>query len=408
MTGVDAKLEMNQPPSKRSVSIVFLVLGIVVIFPWNCILDATDFYKGSAFPDHNWPLYSTQVYQTVFCITQVAMVMYGSLLGPFMQFLLPLIGCVVSTAVLIVAGLQDGDTDVRFMISLFALALLGASMGIMQAALFGVAAQGIKRFGNLPGQIMVGMGFAGIAAFALSLLGQVDSTKASFIVLFAAVIVLSSFTYLLFKAFKRTRDWSAQELLEENHIASEEGHTLGAEGQAMNQDVEEWTKCRSIYAGMPYELVIFMVFAVTFMVFPSQCALWNGRGPISGSSYTTFVMGTFQIMDTLGRWSAENISPVQRLGTPLPVWTLAILRVAFVPLFLLCAKSTSGALNTQAFQLVLMALFALSNGLTGSLAMQFAPRYVPAPARGVVGMAMTLALVGGIACGSYLIMPFKH
>jgi len=174
------------------------------------------------------------------------------------------------------------------------------------------------------------------------------------------------------------------------------------------QEVAEWSVCRSVRAGLVYELAIFVVFAVTFMIFPAIAGQWKAEGLVPSKIYVTLVMGMFQIMDTLGRWIAEHVKFVQALGPPVRLWPLIIARVVFVPLFFLC-KDGEGVFQSQWFQLTLMAAFAFSNGLLGSLAILFAPQRAPAPARGTIGMAMTLALVGGIAAGSYLAMlPIGH
>lgn len=396
----DSVCEAATAPSQRHASKAFLALGILLLFPWNCFLSATSFFENT-FPGYDWSTYCTQVYQTVFMIVQLGMIILGSRLGLRAQFWLPLAGTCVSAIGVLAAALAPGSQSARFAVCLSFAALLGASMGVMQSSVFGVAAQGIERFGNLPGQVMVGMGVAGITSMALAIASQAvsGSSTVAFVVLFAAILVLSMISFGQFGLLQRISDLNN---VTTPVAAVPELDTALCES-VQDQAAESWSTCRSVRAGITYELAIFCVFAVTFMVFPAICAQWKAEGPVPAAYYITFVMGMFQIMDTVGRWMAENIKPMQVFGSPMRLWTLVVLRLVFLPLFFLC-KEGDGSFGMQWFQLSLMAVFALTNGLVGSLAMQFAPKYVPAPARGTIGMTMTLALVGGIAAGSYLAM----
>lgn len=230
-----------------------------------------------------------------------------------------------------------------------------------------------------------------VAAFGLT---------ASFVVLFVAIVLLAILGVSQYRLL--------EQLTAVNNAVPAVVQDLGlglCESQAAQvaQEAAEWKTCRSIRAGLVYELAIFFVFAVTFMLFPARAGAWKATGLIPSSIYITLVMGMFQIMDTLGRWIAEHVKFMQALGPPVRLWLLVIARLVFVPLFYLC-RDGEGVFRSQWFQLLLMVAFAFSNGLLGSLAFQFASQSAPAPARGTIGMAMTLFLVGGIAAGSYLAM----
>lgn len=315
-----------------------------------------------------------------------------------MQFLLPSAGCVGSALAVLATVFGPGSQHTRFVMCLVFTACLGASMAVMQSSVFGLAAQGIEHFGNLPGQLFLGMGIAGMAAMSLSLISVAAfGLKASFVVLFVAIVILAILGLSQYRVLKQITQMNAA-----TPAAVHELETGLRESQA-GQEAAEWSICRSVRAGLVYELAIFVVFAVTFMLFPATAGLWKAVGLVPSKIYLTLVMGMFQIMDTLGRWMAERVKLMQVLGPPVRLWPLVAVRVVFVPLFFWC-KDGEGVFQSQWFQLTLMAAFALSNGLLGSLAFQFASSQAPAPARGTIGMAMTLALVGGISAGSYLAM----
>lgn len=386
--------------SKQLVYYAFVCLGIVCLFPYNCFLSSTNFFDQVAFPGRQWPLYSTQVYQTVFLVVQFLLVFSRVSLGPRLQLLLPLVVCSVACVLLILVALCFQGSDGGFIACLLVTALLGSSMGVLQSSAFAVAAQGIQHFGSLPGAQILGMGAAGIVSFVLAVSVQAITSSAStaFVVLFVAVTLLSlmsTVAYGLFKQIARLASSAREPELVER--------LEGLEASVQEQ-TEEWSTCRSVRAGLVFELAVFCVFAVTFTVFPATVSKWKGSGPISADTYITVVMGTFQVMDTLGRWLADNVRCLQALGHPAVMWVLVLSRGVFIPIFFLCAYSSNRAFGSQWIQLSLMALFACSNGMMASIVTQFAPKHVPIPAQGTIGRAMTFWLVSGIAAGSYLAM----
>lgn len=383
--------QSNPLPSERLVSIAFTMLGVMLLFPWNCVLSATDFFLRT-FPDQQWPLYSTQVYQTVFMVVQVIMIFSGKHMSPWVVFAVPLLTCCFSSVVVMLVATQLHSQEICFVFTLLATALLSASMAVLQSSLFGAAAKGIGQYGALPALLILGMGIAGILSMGIALLTSFlfTSPVIGFLILFGSISFLALLSLRWYRVFYRVQMISALPSVEVGHSECEYNVS--------------WNAWSSAYAGLPYELAIFCVFAVTFTVFPAVAAQWRGFGAIPRKSYVTFVMGNFQIMDTVGRLAAERIGFLQILGSPTRLWILVVARGVFIPLFFFCANRHGGMFGSQTFQMMIMAIMAGSNGLLASLAMQFAPRHVPATARSTVGMVMTLALVGGIAAGSYLAM----
>lgn len=380
-------------PSEPRVARAFVLLGLTALFPWNCILSATDFLNNTAFADLNWPVYSTPAWMVMGLTSQLAIIFCGSRLGVFAQFFIPLMIIGVGTLLVMILALLPGYDDIRFVVSLFLLAVLGGSLGVFQGFVFGLAAENMDRFGNLPGHIMVGMGVAGLVSSGLALATQFvsGSLTVAFVVLFLSIVMLSGASIILYGLVRK--------LVAERSGVSQQG---------MSDELEPaCVTLASMRAGLTYEFAIFFVFAVTFTVFPATASRWEASGPLPQSSYVTLVFGDFQVMDTVGRLMAERLRSMRVFGRPGPLWLLIVARVAFVPLFSACADASRvGLLGSQVVQLVLMALFALSNGLLSSLAMQCAPGHVPAPARGVVGMAMSFFLVAGIVSGSFVPMLF--
>lgn len=81
------------------------------------------------------------------------------------------------------------------------------------------------------------------------------------------------------------------------------------------------------------------------------------------------------------------------------VWVPSVLRIVFIPLFILCA--TPRVFTMDAWPYVFMALFALSNGYLASLAMMYAPTLVADFEQESTGYIMSLCLNSGILLGTH-------
>jgi equilibrative nucleoside transporter 1/2/3 len=89
---------------------------------------------------------------------------------------------------------------------------------------------------------------------------------------------------------------------------------------------------------------------------------------------------------------------------PRLVLALALSRVLFIPLYLLCNVNGRGAkINSDFFYLFIVQLgFGISNGFLGSTCMMGAIEYVDVEEREATGGFMGLCLVGGLTVGSLL------
>ncbi|CAM9482790.1 unnamed protein product [Scytosiphon promiscuus] len=153
-----------------------------------------------------------------------------------------------------------------------------------------------------------------------------------------------------------------------------------------------------------YAFAVFMVFTVTLSVFPGatseivssrECEPGRSRF-FAGDVFVMFSFVSFNAFDLLGRLSAG-------LALVLPNGWLRIAsvsRLVFVLLFLACRSENSrfgNWLSADMFPLILMPLFAFTNGYVGSLSMMAGSQ------KGAwAGTAMVLFLNGGLLAGSLL------
>jgi len=155
-----------------------------------------------------------------------------------------------------------------------------------------------------------------------------------------------------------------------------------------------------------YALSVWGTFALTLFLFPGVTAKMAGTGSsrFSGDIFVPFLFLVFNVGDLCGRVAASW----RTLINPKYLWVFVTLRLVFIPLFLLCNKSSSGGVvdfavfGNDAWPVIFMAIFSISNGYLGSQTMMYGPSqvgtYQPNQAKAGTFMAFCLSL--GIFVGS--------
>lgn len=152
---------------------------------------------------------------------------------------------------------------------------------------------------------------------------------------------------------------------------------------------------------------VFLVFAVTmfFPVFTQR--ILSVRPPADQPAYlqpASFIPLAFlfwNIGDLVGRMLTA-VPAISLIHRPRIVFSLAVLRIAWIGLYHLCNVRDQGAVvNSDVFYLVVVQmLFGLSNGYLGSMCMIGAGEWVDPEEREAAGGFMSLCLVAGLAVGS--------
>lgn len=193
---------------------------------------------------------------------------------------------------------------------------------------------------------------------------------------------------------------------------SENSHAVADPDEAEQEDPPErkvvhfWTLCKKLRW---LATAVFLCFAVT-MVFPVFTqAILSVQDP--STSPRLFQRASFIPLAFL-LWNAGDL--VGRLLTLVPqlrliqyprfLFTFSLLRLAFIPLYLLCnVRGRGAAINSDTFYLVIVQfLFGLSNGWLGSNCMMGAVEWVDVDEREAAGGFMGLMLVAGLTVGSLL------
>lgn len=153
-----------------------------------------------------------------------------------------------------------------------------------------------------------------------------------------------------------------------------------------------------------FAFAVFFAFTVTLSVFPGATSeIVSSRRCDQGRSrffatdvFVMFSFVSFNAFDLLGRLAAGLAVVLPKDLLP----TASLLRLGFVPLFLACRSEKSrfrNWLSSDIFPIILMPLFAFTNGYVGSLSMMAGSQ------KGAwAGTAMVLFLSGGLLAGSLL------
>ena len=157
-------------------------------------------------------------------------------------------------------------------------------------------------------------------------------------------------------------------------------------------------------------LAVFIDFGVTmlFPVFTQK--IQSVREPVTAPRLfqpVCFVPLAFLLWnagDLMGRLVTLVPKMAASVEYPRAIFTIAILRAVFIPLYLLCNVDGRGAsIHSDAFYLLIVQFpFGLSNGFVGSICMMGASHWVAAHEREAAGGFMVFMLVAGLTVGSLL------
>ena len=163
-------------------------------------------------------------------------------------------------------------------------------------------------------------------------------------------------------------------------------------------------------------LAVFVCFLGTLAVFPAVTVLVEsiGKSDKNPSTWSTdyfipvgcFLL--FNVGDYLGRMFAGVVQwPRANHFGSVFILVLSVLRLAFIPLFLFCNAApknrsvTDVHIYSDAAYLVFMAIFSLTNGYIGSIAMMFGPKMMGnGQDQGRAAALLVSFLVSGLAVGA--------
>ncbi|CAM9778270.1 unnamed protein product [Lampetra planeri] len=341
--------------------------------------------------------------------------MLGSLVAILIFFVL--------TTVLVHVHALSHQPSTFFAIIMVTAFLINSFVAVLQGSIFGLV--GLLPL-NYAVPVMSGQGMAGIfaaVAMIFSLLQGNDHSHSAFgyfitacVTIFITIIAYLAMSQLKFATFyfsKRGRGHEAEE---------PEGYSVPGEsqprsltyGSSRGSCVADGGRCTQIW--MP-ALCVCLTFTITLGVYPAITADVVSTSATPGSRWEILFIPIscfllFNLLDWAGR-SFAGVVTFPRIGS---LWLLLLLvcaRAAFVPLFMMCNVHPRGAAALpvlfphDAVFIVLILLFAFSNGYLATLAMCYGPKKVSGHNAETAGAIMAFFLSLGLSLGASISFLFR-
>ncbi|KAL9026191.1 MAG: hypothetical protein Q9196_005103 [Gyalolechia fulgens] len=227
-----------------------------------------------------------------------------------------------------------------------------------------------------------------------------ESSKSAFIYFLTAtavsVITLLAFLYLVKNQSSKSKP-----------VETAEGVANAQEEEyAERKVVGMWTLFKKLRF---LSLAVFLCFTVTmfFPIFTQQVLSVRDQDTaprlLQPACFIPLAFLLWNSGDLIGRL-LTGVSRLSLVLWPRTLFLLSILRLIFIPLYLLCnVRGRGAAIQSDAFYLILVQfLFGLSNGYIGSSCMMGASEWVDKEEREAAGGFMGLVLVAGLTAGSLL------
>ena len=395
-----------------------LLMGMAALFAWNAVITIPTYWRqrfcGS-------PL--ARYHESAFSLVSQAAALLVGVWAPRLSRSVSVRKRIVPTMYALglifllfalLAVWADAPRDAVFApVTLVGVSLCGGLSQLLCSATYGVCA---SLRGTFTASNMAGQGLAGVAPalavvlVAVSASGSVaeDCSRQKVDTAAVAYFVCSSLLFgaaiVAFGVLERSARYVATGL---GHEAEDQDELTRAEEdldtRLLAQAGDIGHVCRQV--ALP-ALAVFLVFTCTLSVFPALTSLTRAQRDVNALDRRLFVpllFLEFNALDTVGRALAAWF----RLPSSRTLVLLSALRFAFVPCFVFDGIEGGPLhgpllLQTAAAPFLLMAPFALSNGILASWALTAAPPLVAAPDGEMAGNLMGLFLVLGLSFGSLL------
>ncbi|XP_057368673.1 equilibrative nucleoside transporter 1-like [Daphnia carinata] len=427
----DVLINHSEPVDRYfGVYILFYLLGMATLLPWNFFITANGYwmYKlrdlnttSSGNTSHLSPLQLG--FTSYLCVTSLVpstvVLVLNAFVGHKFSFKLRIAGGLLGVVLLFTftTALVELDTDPWqmsfYFITLVSAFFINVVSSIFQGGVCGLAGKFPSGYVNavISGQALGGI-FASLANIVSIAVGA-SPTQSAFLYFMAAdfTLVLSFCLYMALSSTKFFVFYSHCE-----RTPSSQSDPLKASDLVEDQEdealiVDTGISYRRIIVQIwPYLFSITLVYIVTLSLFPAVSVLIRSasydQGFIWNDVYFTPV-ACFLLM-SIGDYIGRTSTGIIPMPSNVKMWTciLSVMRLAFIPLMIMCNAQPRFHLpvlipNDAGFVLV-MALFAFSNGYLSVIPFAQAPRCVDKKDQETASSLMAAGLGIGLAVGGAL------
>lgn len=400
------------------VYLILLIHGIGVLMPWNMFINAKSYfvdYKLNETNEDGSVDEMTKTYRIYFlsCLGFVSQIpnVLSAALNLFCQckrgspririFLGIIIGIIMLVLTIVLAMLDTSSWKVTFFwITMVIVVIINVANGVYQNSIYGIAAYLPFKYTNA---VILGSNTSGLVTSIIAIVAKAAAPdpRASAVYYFLAAIVVliiafDSYFALPLLPFYRHHFKKASERKE---VSSEDGESY------MTKYFIVIKKC------WVHLLSVFFVFFVTLSCFPAIQADIKSINFIIPEKYFTLVTCFlfFNLFAVVGSLLTEFV----KQPGPKYVWIPVLLRVLFIPFFLLCnfrpdERNIDPVFVNDYVYCTGSILLALTSGYFSSLCMMYAPSNVEEKYKGIAGMMAAFCLILGVFCGIVFTFPLIY
>ncbi|XP_071336303.1 equilibrative nucleoside transporter 1-like [Trachinotus anak] len=440
---------INAPRDKyNAVWIIFFILGLGTLLPWNFFMTATMYFT-SRLKDPPTDLSSNQTanetmegvdtrsvleskFNNVMTLCAMVPLLIFTCLNSFLHQRIPqklrisgsltvILVVFLLTAVLVKVDMAPLPFFTLTMIKIVCINSFGA---ILQSSLFGLA-------GMLPASytapIMSGQGLAGtFAAFAmicaLATGSALQDSAFGYFITACVVILLAIMSYIAlprmeFFQYHMESTGSRPSADEENKMDLLKKESSAEKRPVMSLVEDEAKPSVSVFSIFKQiwvmALSVCFIFTVTIGTFPAVTVEVKSTVADGGAWNTYFIPVSCFLLFNVMDWAGRSLTAVCMWPGKDSIWlpVLVVLRVVFIPLFMLCNVQPRYYLPVlfahDAWYIIFMILFSFSNGYLASLCMCFGPKKVPQHEAETAGAIMAFFLSLGLALGAAVSFAFR-
>jgi MFS family permease len=389
----------------------FLVLGAGILIAWNAILTALDWFN-TVFPDRQVSFIFTILNFLPYVIFQPLTIWKGSRFSLNMRIIptFAVICALLALSPLLSATLQ---VDAAFALMCVLIVVMGIANAIAQTSVFSLGAMMPPKYTNA---VMLGNAVAGIiitlariiclASFPHTDSGLLVSTLIYFAI--AGVFILGCiFTQIHVMRNPLVQEYVSKATNKDINLTPGQGEELQIMDSTEQSfmDVSLPTIKNTYKKIWQYSFLVWMVFVITFGVFPAV-SLANEDDNLSYPWFATLMITIFNFFDALGRYGVSMWLPKS-----LVLWVMTFSRFIFWLTFILIASDSPSIppdwlFNGTWFKFINMALFAFTNGFVSTCLMIHGASSVVNSMKERAGAIMSTSLVFGIFSGSLIALNF--
>ncbi|XP_060666229.1 equilibrative nucleoside transporter 1 [Drosophila nasuta] len=411
MSKIGASLQQPPLDKYKIVFLIFMLHGLGTLMPWNMFITAKSYFEDFKLNNtiKTETKYSENFMQNMGFAAQIPNVLFnwinifinlgGDLTSRIVYTILLEIVILIVTVVLAMLDSYEWP-GIFFWTTMCTVVIINMCNGIYQSTIYGLVASLPPKY---TGAVVLGSNISGCFCTIMSILCSefFESPRTSAIYYFVTAILVLLLCFDTYFALPLNKFFRHYEMLSKQNDKNSSASKTPLK-------VPYWQIFKK---ASPQLFNIFFTFFVTLAVFPAvHSDIKRSDDFILGEKYFTLVTCflTFNVFAMLGSLVTSWIQWPKPKFLVVPV----VLRVAFIPLMILCNYNPNGHKRTLPVLIsnewvywIIAIIMSFSSGYLSSLGMMYAPQTVNTKYQITAGMFAAAFLVSGIFAGvlfSYL------